>query len=226
MQFSQSSSAALSYFPESHQQSEISSLSKVILVLGKARSLRVPNLGCSVAESPGWFDVLPKNSAWHLMCEWAHSCDKAANHQSPIAAAFWITWTVSEEECSSLTQNLMTILCSTRSVILNVTATQYTCSFNSIYCPYWLVQWSRHYSCMCLPVHSRWLPGYIDVVQTILVTLTMAGLFPDRPHILCFKIQFCMFLTYTCGIILWFAFLCGEIRLWNLSMLMYVVAVC
>ena len=37
-QFSQSPSAAPLYFPESHQWSEISSLSKEILVLGKARS--------------------------------------------------------------------------------------------------------------------------------------------------------------------------------------------
>ena len=45
-QFSPSPSAAPSYFPESHWWSEISSLSKVILVWGKARSHRVPNLGC------------------------------------------------------------------------------------------------------------------------------------------------------------------------------------
>ena len=42
---------------------EISSLSKVILVLGKARSHRAPNLDYSEAESPGWLDVSPKNSA-------------------------------------------------------------------------------------------------------------------------------------------------------------------
>ena len=36
---------------------------------------------------------------------------------------------------------------------------------------------------MCIPVHSPWLPGYIDVTQTIL-TLTMAGLFLDRPCML------------------------------------------
>ena len=62
-QFTQSPSAALSYFPESHRWSEIFSLSKVILVLGKASSHRVPNLGSSGSESPGWFDVSPKNSA-------------------------------------------------------------------------------------------------------------------------------------------------------------------
>ena len=44
-EFSQLSSAALSYFPESHWWSKISSLSKVILVLGKTRSCMVPNLG-------------------------------------------------------------------------------------------------------------------------------------------------------------------------------------
>ena len=34
---------------------------------------------------------------------------------------------------------------------------------------------------MRVPVHSPWLPGNIDVAQTILIILTMAGLFPDRP---------------------------------------------
>ena len=71
-------------------------------------------------------------------------------------------------------------------LILNVMATQYTCSLNSIYRPHWLVQWSRHCSPTCIPVHSPWLLRYIDVVQTILVIVTMAGLFPDRPHMLCF----------------------------------------
>ena len=60
-QVSQSPSAALSYFPESLQWSEISSLSKVNLVLGRAKSCRAPNLGCREAESPGWFAVLQKN---------------------------------------------------------------------------------------------------------------------------------------------------------------------
>ena len=106
-QFSQSPSATPSYFPESHQWSEISSLLKVILLLGKARSHRTPNLDCSGAESPGWFDVLPKISAWDVMHEWAHCCDKAANHQLPIAAVFWIIQIVSIQECSSFTQNLM-----------------------------------------------------------------------------------------------------------------------
>ena len=31
--------------------------------------------------------------------------------------------------------------------------------------------------------HSPWLPGYIGVTQTVLVILTTAGLFTDRPLI-------------------------------------------
>ena len=116
------------------------------------------------------------------MYEQVHCRDEAANHQLPISAAFWIIWVVSAKECSSFMQNLMQNCCSIHSVLLNVMATQYTCSLNGIHCPHWLVQWSHHCSCMHLPVHSPWLPGYIDVTQTILVILTMAGLFLDRPH--------------------------------------------
>ena len=72
------------------------------------------------------------------------------------------------------------------SVILNVTATQYTCPLNSIYHPHWIVQWSRHCLCMCIPVHSPWLPGYTDVVLIILI---MAAFFPYRPHIYTFPWQ-------------------------------------
>ena len=150
--------------------------------LGKARSQRVSNLGCREAESPGWFDVLPKNSPGDVMHEQAHCLVEAANHQLPIAAAFWIIRIVSMEECSNLMQNLMQSCCSTCSVILNVMATQHTCSLNGrVYGPHWPVQGSHHCSCMCIPVHSPWLPGCTDVVQTVVVILTRAGLFPARP---------------------------------------------
>ena len=139
IQFSQSPSAALSYFPEFHQCSESSSLSKgnsfLALFLGKPRSRRTPNLGCRVPESTGWLDVPPKNSAQDMMHEQAHCCDEAANHQLPIAEASWIIQIVSMEECSSLTQNLVQICCSAHSVILNAMATLYTCSLNSMYSP-------------------------------------------------------------------------------------------
>ena len=181
---SQSPSAALLYFPKSHWQSEISSLSKVILVLGKARSHRASILGYRGAESPGWFDVLQKNSAQDVVHEQVLCCDEAANHQLPMALGFRIIQIVSMEECSSLMQNLMQIRWPPHSVILNAMATQYTRSFSGVYRPHWLVQWSRHCSHMCIAVHSPWLLGYTDVVQTVLVILTVAGLFLDRPHIL------------------------------------------
>ena len=142
----------------------------------KSQGPRAPNLGCRGSESPGWFDILPKNSALDMMCEWVHCCDEAANRQLPMAVAFWIIQIVSMEECSSLTQNLMQIHYCTQSVIVNMMTTQYTYSLNGIYCPHWLVQWSHHCSCMHIPVQSPWLPGYINVVQTILVISIVAEL--------------------------------------------------
>ena len=118
------------------------------------------------------------------MHELACCHNEAANHQLPIAVAFWIIQIVSMKDCLSLMQNLMQICCSSCLVILNVMSTQYTCSLNDIYCPHWLVQWSCHCSRMCILVHSPWLPGYIDVTQTILIILTMVGLFPDRPCVI------------------------------------------
>ena len=141
----------------------------------KARSHRTPNLCCREAESPGQFDVLPKKVC--TRCD-----DEVASHQFSMAVALWIIWIVSVEECSSLMQNLMQICCSTCSVILNAMATQDTCSLNNVYHPHWLVQGSGHCSHTCIPVHSPWLPGYMEVRQTVLAILTMAGLFLDRPH--------------------------------------------
>ena len=96
--FLESPLAAPSYFSESHQWSEISSLSKVILVLGIARSCRVPNLGYRGTKSPGWLDVLPKYSPWDVMHEQAHCCDEVANHQLPIAVALFIILHLSTNE--------------------------------------------------------------------------------------------------------------------------------
>ena len=114
-QFSQSPSADPSYFPKSHWWAEISSLLKVTLVLGKARSHRAPNLGCRELSYLGDLIFSPKKSAQDMMHEQAHCRDEAAHRQSPIAAAFWISWIVFMEECSSLMQNLMQIRCSTNS---------------------------------------------------------------------------------------------------------------
>ena len=146
---------------------------KVILVLGKAISHVVPNLGSREHWVTWVIWCYAKNSPWDEI-------DEAANDWLPLVAAFWIIWIVSMEECSNLMQNFMQICLFPHSVILNVMVTQYTCSFNGVYSPHWLVQWSHHYLHMFIPVHSLWLPDYIDVAQTILFILTMAGLFPDR----------------------------------------------
>ena len=96
--------------------------------------------------------------------------------------AFWIIRIISEERCSSLTQNLMQIHCYACPNVLNAITTQYTCSLSSVYSPQWLVKWNHHFSHICIPVHSSCLSSYIDVTQTVLIILTMAGLFLDRPH--------------------------------------------
>ena len=96
-QFSQSPSIAWSYFPKSHQWSEVSYFSKVTLVLGKARSHRTPYLGCRGSESPGWFDVSPENSTQDMMHKRECCHDEAPNSQLPIAVAFWIIWIVLQE---------------------------------------------------------------------------------------------------------------------------------
>ena len=76
------------------------SFSKVILVLGKARSCRMPNLGCRGAELLRWFDVSQANctrcDAWEGALFW-WSCQSTTAH-------FWILQIVSMEECSSLTK--------------------------------------------------------------------------------------------------------------------------
>ena len=159
-QFSQSPSVVPSYFPESHQCPEISSLSKVILVWGKARSPRAPNLGCRGLSHLGglmfWKKTL--HQMWHMSrgtllwrnCQSpaAHSCGLLDHQKSFRGGMFKLK--------AKLDADLLLY-----SVILNVMATQYTCSLSSIYHPHCLVQWSRQCSRMRIPVHSPWLPGYI-----------------------------------------------------------------
>ena len=128
----------------------IPSLSKVILVLEKARSHSEHNLGCRGAESPGWFDVLPKNSARDMRCDawvsvlsWgscqspvAHSCGRL-NHPKGFCGGMFklnakfdadsLLYLLSYFECNSHTVHMLTHQC-----------------------PHWLVQWSCH----CSHAHS------------------------------------------------------------------------
>ena len=132
-----------------------------------------------------------ENSARDVMREQGRCRDEAASPQLPIAVAFCIIQIVSVEECSSWTQNWVQVHCCMCSVVLNATATQYTRSLNGVYRPHWPVQWSRHCSHMCIPVHSPWLPGYVDVAQTVLVIVTMVGLFLDRRR-MCIYVCICV----------------------------------
>ena len=132
-----SGSHTVSHWSSLTAASKCSTFSGVLLVAG------LPEHGpLSTDSQPSW------KRLWHtFICA-------ALIASSP--KAFWIIGIVSTEEFSSLMQNLMQIHCSTCSVILNVTATQYTCSLNSVYCPHWLVQWRCHCSHMCIPVHCPW----------------------------------------------------------------------
>ena len=70
------------------------------------------------------------------------------------------------------------VFCPTHSVILNETVHMLTQRL------LWPPLTSTVKSSLVTHVHSSplssWLPGYVDVTQTILIILTMVGLFPDR----------------------------------------------
>ena len=151
----------------------------MILILRKARSCR-----CQIWAVGGWVTwviwCFAKIFARDVMHEQLCCPDEAANYQLPVGVAFWIIQRVSVVVCSSWTQNFMQTHCCSHSVILNAMATQYTCSLKGIYCPHWLIQWSCHCPHMHIPVHSPWLPGYIHVVQTVLVIINSGWTFSGK----------------------------------------------
>ena len=151
-QFSQLPSAAPSYFPESYQQFEISSLSKVILLLGKSRSHMAPSLGYRGLSHLGHLRFWQKNSG-DVMHEQECCCDEVAhscghlNHLNSF--------------CRGLLKlnakfDVDLLLCSLSH--FECEAMQYVFSLNGIYCPLWLIQWSHGCSCMWILVHSPWCP--------------------------------------------------------------------
>ena len=178
-QFFQSPSAAPSYFSEFHRWSEVSSLSKVISVLRKARSHRAPNLGCRGLSHLGdlIFHQKTLHETWHMSrCVVVvkvpiTSCPQLQPLSHPNSfcrgmfklnakfSADLLLYSLSHFECDGHTGHTLTQR------------------------PHWLVQWSHHCSHTCIPVHSPWLPGHVNVMQTVFIILTMAGLFPDRPCI-------------------------------------------
>ena len=107
---------------------------------------------------------------WRCQSPVAHSCGLLNNSNSFCGGMFKLNaqfladlllYLVSHFECDGHTAHML---------------------IQHIYCPHWPVQWRCPCSHMCIPVHSPRLPGYMGVRRTILVTLTMAGIFPDRPH--------------------------------------------
>ena len=109
------------------------------------------------------------NHLWSIYTRFQFALLSLHHPQKP---SVWIIWIISMEECSNLTQTLIQICCSTRSVILNVRVTWYTGSLSGVYC-----------SRIGIPVLSPCLPGYINVMPTVLIILTGTGLFLNRLHV-------------------------------------------
>ena len=126
--FSQSPPAAQSCFPESW--SEISSLSKVILVLGKARSHRAPNLVCRKGDWVTWViwcfaeNLCTRQVAWVETLSWwscqspvAHSCG-LLNHLNSFCGGMFkhkaifdadsLLYSLSHFECEGHTVHMLT----------------------------------------------------------------------------------------------------------------------
>ena len=151
----------------------------MILVFGKARSHRVPNLVCSGAKPPGWFDMLPKNcmkcDAWVGALLW-WSCQSTVAHSHGLL-----------KHPNSFRGRMFKL--NTKSDIdsLLYSLSHFECHSHTVHM---LTQWhllppvtSTVKSSLFTHVHSSPLSsaaGYIDVVKTVLVVLTMAGLFLDR----------------------------------------------
>ena len=76
-------------------------------------------------------------------------------------AGSWL-YSLSHFECDGHTVHMLTQQC-LPSPLTSTAKSSFNCSHTRI------------------PVQFPWLPGYIDVVQTILIILTTAGLFQDRP---------------------------------------------
>ena len=152
----------------------------MILVFRKAKSCRVPNLdcrGCWVTWIIWCFTkkLCRRHDAWVGTLSWwsfqspvAHSCSLLNHPDSVHRRTFKLN---TKFDADLLLYSLRHFECSGH---------KYTCSLNGVYHPHWLVQWSYLCSHMHIPVRSSWLPGYIDVAQTILIILTMARLFLDR----------------------------------------------
>ena len=110
---------------------------------GKSQKSQGTNLSCRGAESPGRFDVLSENSARDVMDELTHCPDEAANHQLPVAEAFWITGIV--YHLSIFHRGKFKLNTQSDPDLLLYLLSHFECDHhtvhmltNGIYCPHWL----------------------------------------------------------------------------------------
>ena len=118
------------------------------------------------------------------MHEWARCCDEAANHQLSISCGLLnhlnsfhrgmcklpgkfdtdsLLYLLSRFEFNGHTVHMLPLQHLPPPLISTVKSSLFT-------------------SHMHVPVHCPWAPGYGDIVQTLLVILTIAGLSPHRPY--------------------------------------------
>ena len=115
---------------------------------------------------------------WSCQSPVAHSCHLLNHRNSFHTGMFWINakfdadlllYSVGHFECDGRTVHMLT---------------------PQHLLPAWLVQWSCHSLRMwTMTCHFPWLPGYISVAQTILIMLTMVGLFSVRPCICAYLLK-------------------------------------
>ena len=188
-------SAAPLYFPESYQLSETCTLSKVILVLGKAKS------------SPYMFNILRCSAC----CRPSRTCI-TFNRYSTVSEGFVPHFNLRCTHCivpksllshlNSFHRGMFKLNTKYDAESLLYSLSQFEWDGHTVHM---LTQWhlppprtSAVKSSLFMPGHSSplpQLPGYIYVTPTVLVVLTMAGLFLGRPHVI--------HLTKTSGVPKW-----------------------
>ena len=162
----------------------------VVLILGKARSCRVPSLGCS----RGWVTwviwCFTKNLRTRQGALLWWSCQSPVAHRSRLlihANSFYRGMFKLNAKFNA--DSLL------YSVIFNVTATQYPCSLNSVYCPLltstvksslfthahpqYLLLGSQVTSVSCKPFsfYEQWLDVFLDRSHIMVFYFKLLGKF-------------------------------------------------
>ena len=170
---------ASSYFPEYLWQSEISSLSKVILILGKARRCKAPNLDCGGLSHLR--DLIFHHKTLHKT--WCISVLLVWSYQLPFAHGCRLVY-----HPNSSHGGMFKLNAKFDADLLLYSLSHLECNSYTVHVP---IQW-------CLPppmtstvksslfMHAHSTPLLLaarlhGLMQTILIILTMARLFLDGP---------------------------------------------